>query len=142
MVDQLSEKFGKQCVVVSIDSKKNKDNEEYVSINRGSIITSKKTIQWAKEAEEYGSGELFINSIDHDGNRKGYNISLVKQIVDNSKIPIVCMGGVLSWSHFSDGIKFTNADAFAAANIFHYTEHSTKKAKKFLLNKNYNFRPL
>ena len=70
LITKLSEKFGKQCIVVSIDSKKDEFNEEYVSINRGGNITSKKTIQWAKEAEKHGCGELFINSIDHDGNRK------------------------------------------------------------------------
>ena len=87
-------------------------------------------------------GKSFLNSIDHDGNRKGYNLPLIKNVVEAVSIPVIAMGGVLSWDHLIEGIEKTKASAVAAANIFHYTEHSTKKAKKALLNKNLNFRKL
>lgn len=141
-ITELSKKFGSQCVVVSVDSKQNEFGEEKVVINRGSEFTALDTLKWIKNCEELGAGELFLNSVDHDGNRKGYNISLIKNAVDLITIPVIAMGGVLTWEHFIEGVKKTDASAVAAANIFHYTEHSTKKAKKALLNEKLNFRNL
>ena len=140
LIEDLAAKFGSQCVVLSIDSKKDDSGVERVVIDRGSKMTSFKTIDWAMEVEKYGAGEIFLNSIDHDGNRKGYNLPLIKDVADSVSIPVIAMGGVLTWNHLIDGIEQTHASAVAAANIFHYTEHSTKKAKRALLNKNLNFR--
>ena len=80
--------------------------------------------------------------MDHDGNRKGYNIPLIKKSVEVVNIPVIAMGGVLTWDHMIQGILETDCAAMAAANIFHYTEHSTKKAKRALLNNNLNFRKI
>ncbi len=141
-ISQLSEKFGSQCIVVSVDSKKNNKENEKVVIERGTKITEYNTIDWIKKCEIHGAGEIFLNSIEHDGNRRGYNLSLIKDAVKNVSIPVIAMGGVLTWDHLIDGVIETDASAVAAANIFHYTEHSTRKAKKALLNKNLNFREL
>lgn len=141
-ITRLSKKYGSQCVIVSVDSKQNEFGLEKVVINRGSELTKISTIEWIKKCEKLGAGEIFLNSIDHDGNRKGYNISLIKDAVSAVSIPVIAMGGVLTWNHLIEGIKKTNASAVAAANIFHYTEHSSKKAKKALLNQNLNFRKI
>ena len=141
-ISQLSKKFGSQCVVVSVDSKKGLFQEEKIVINRGKEVTEMNTLDWVRKCEKLGAGEIFLNSIDHDGNRKGYNLPLIKNVVEALSIPVIAMGGVLSWDHLIEGIEKTKASAVAAANIFHYTEHSTKKAKKALLNKNLNFRKL
>lgn len=137
---ELAEKFGNQCVVVSIDSKQNNQGEEFVAINRGREITNTRTVDWAKRAESLGAGELFINSLDFDGNRKGYNKALIKSVTDVVSIPVIAMGGVLTWEHLLEGITESGADAVAAANIFHYTEHSIKKAKKHLTSSGLHFR--
>jgi cyclase len=113
-----------------------------VAINRGREITKIATTEWAKTVEERGAGELFINSIDHDGNRKGYNLELLRQISSSCSIPIIAMGGVFTWEHLAEGISKAHVDAVAAANIFHYTEHSTKKAKRFLLEQGLPLRKL
>ena len=142
LIKQLISKFGSQCIVASIDSKKDKDGNEKVMINRGQDNTGKDVLQWVEEVEQIGVGEIFLNSIDHDGNRKGYNIPLIKESVKAVNIPVIAMGGVLTWGHMIQGILETDAAAVAAASIFHYTEHSTKKAKRALLNNNLNFRKL
>lgn len=142
LVTRIAQKFGNQCAVVSIDVI-NVEGNEKVAINRGSDIQDALTpLEWAKKAEQYGAGELVINSIDHDGYRKGYNIPLIKSIVDAVKIPVVAMGGVFKWDHLEEGITKAGASAVAAANIFHYTEHSTRKAKRHLLKNGLNFRKL
>lgn len=142
LIKKLIAKFGSQCIVASIDAKKDDDGNEKVMINRGQDNTGKDVLEWVKEVEQIGVGEIFLNSVDHDGNRKGYNIPLIKKSVEAVNIPVIAMGGVLTWNHMIQGILETDAAAVAAANIFHYTEHSTKKAKRALLNKNLNFRKL
>jgi len=141
-ISTLAKKFGSQCVVVSIDSKKDEDGNEFVAINRGRDITETSTFDWAKKAEKYGAGELFVNSIDHDGNRKGYNLDLIDNVAKSANVPVIAMGGVLQWKHLVEGVNQTACSAVAAANIFHYTEHSTKKAKQALLNEELNFRKI
>lgn len=141
-VSELAQKFGNQCVVVSIDAKRDGDGKNHVVIDRGSEVTAAEPGQWAKDAEELGAGEIFINSIDNDGNRKGYDLELIRSVVERVSIPVIAMGGVLTWEHLLKGITEGQADAVAAANIFHYTEHSTKKAKKYLLEAGLNLRKI
>lgn len=141
-IGELAQRFGNQCIVVSIDSKMNETGEEVVAIDRGRQMTDMRTIEWARKAVSLGAGELFINSLDYDGNRKGYNIGLVRSITGAVSIPVIAMGGVFTWKHLAEGIVDAKADAVAAANIFHYTEQSIKKAKRYLLNAGLNFRKL
>jgi len=79
-----------------------------------------------------GAGEIFLNCIDRDGFRQGYELTLLKGVIEAVDLPVIAMGGVLTWQHLVDGVVIGGADAVAAANIFHYTEHSTKKAKEFM----------
>ena len=140
MIKQLIAKFGSQCIVASIDAKKDEDGNEKVMINRGQDNTGKDVLEWVKEVEQIGVGEIFLNSMDHDGNRKGYNI-VNQEIGRGGNIPVIAMGGSIDVEpHDPGGIG--NRCSILAANIFHYTEHSTKKAKRALLNKNLNFRKL
>lgn len=125
--------FGSQCIVVSIDVKK--INSEYkVMIDRGRKETNISPVEWAKKVETLGAGEIFLTSIDHDGIRDGYDLKLVRMISENVRIPVIAFGGVGNWQHLVDGIKIGKASAVSAANIFHYTEHSTVEAKKFMSN--------
>jgi len=132
--------FGSQCVVISIDAKKNEGGEYEVCLNRGQEPVGVDPADWAKEAQERGAGEIFLNCINNDGNRKGYAIDLLRCIVDAVDIPVIAMGGVMNWQHLVDGIILGGADAVAAANIFHYTEHSTKKAKEYMRSKGIDVR--
>ena len=73
-----------------------------------------------------------MNCIDRDGAREGFDLDLLRKVVESVEIPVIAMGGVFTWQHLVDGIIKGKADAVAAANIFHYTEHSAKKAKEFM----------
>lgn len=134
LITDCVEKFGSQCVVVSIDVK-----YDLVCIDRGREVTKIHPVIWAKMVQDYGAGEIFLNDIEYDGNRKGYNLDLIKNVVNAVDIPVIAMGGVLTWWHLVDGIN-AGAAAVAAANIFHYTEHSTKKAKKFMISEGVDVR--
>jgi len=140
LIENISKHFGSQSVVISIDSKL-VGTQENVFINRGSVNTHEKVVNWARKVEQLGAGEIMINSIDYDGNRKGYNLKLIQELSESISLPLIAMGGVFKWEHLKEGIE-AGASAVAAANIFHYTEHSTRKAKRYLLNKNMNFRKL
>jgi len=129
-----AKKFGSQCIVVGIDVKKNEKGDYEVYSFHGKKSTGKDPVQWAKEVEKLGAGEIFLNSIDRDGTAEGYDLDLIKSVSDSVKVPLIACGGVGSFEHFVDGIKKGNASAVAAGNIFNYTENSVIRAKKTLQN--------
>ena len=131
LISQCAAVFGSQCVVVSIDAGQ-VDGRRVVCIDRGREPTDVGVVDWAQRAEERGAGEIFLNSIEHDGFRQGYDLELLEQVTAAVDIPVVAMGGVFEWQHLVDGVRIGGADAVAAANIFHYTEHATRKAKAFM----------
>lgn len=133
LVTRLSRRYGRQCIVASIDAKVAADGRASVYVDRGRIDTQVAPLDWARRAVELGAGEIFFNSIDHDGNRKGYDLETLPQICHGVEIPVIAFGGVFRWDHLAEGVT-AGADAVAAANIFHYTEHSARKAKRFLLD--------
>jgi cyclase len=132
LVTECAEVFGSQCIVTSIDVKVQGDSQYEVYIDRGREPTGLSPFAWAMQVQDLGSGEIFLNCIERDGFRQGYDLTLLKGVVEAVDIPVIAMGGVLTWQHLVEGVKEGGADAVAAANIFHYTEHSTKKAKEYL----------
>lgn len=132
LITECAKVVGSQAVVVSIDVKAHPDGSYEVYVDRGREPTGLSPVNWARAAQERGAGEIFLNCIDRDGFRQGYELTLLRSVVETVDVPVIAMGGVLTWNHLEDGIKIGKADAVAAANIFHYTEHSTKKAKDHL----------
>ena len=135
LIKQTSEAYGQQCVVVSIDYKDLGDNKKIVYIEGGTKY-GKKLMDWAKECEDMGAGEILLNSIDRDGKGNGYDVQTIKEVSNNLKIPVIACGGVGKFTDFEKGIKQGGASAVAAANIFHFVEHSTIIAKANMLKKN------
>ena len=131
-IGEAAQVFGSQCIVVSIDVKRDESGEAHVWIDRGRENTGVTAVEWAKAAEAHGAGEILLTSIDHDGMRKGYDLPLVKSVSEAVRIPVIAFGGVGHWSHMVAGVAEGGADAVSAGNIFHFTEHSTKKAKEYL----------
>lgn len=131
LVTALSLRFGRQCIVASMDVKRQDGGEPTVFVDRGRRDTHMSSVAWAGRACELGAGEILFNSIDHDGARKGYDLETLRQISAAVDVPVVAFGGVFAWSHLVEGIA-AGADAVAAANIFHYSEHATRKAKAFM----------
>lgn len=134
LIGEIAASFGSQCVVVSIDARPNAalPSGYEVMIRNGQRPTGRDALAWASEAVAHGAGEIMINAIEHDGDKRGYDLALVRAMSHAVAAPVIAMGGVGTWQDLVDGIRIGGADAVAAGNIFHYTEHSTKKAKEFL----------
>lgn len=138
-ISEAAKMFGNQCIVVSIDSKRTSIGNE-VFVDRGQKATGKDVAAWALEAEQKGAGEIFLTSIDMDGTRAGFDLDLIKNVSAAVNIPVIASGGVGDWSHLAPAVK-SGAEAVSAANIFHYSEHSTKKAKDALIAAGIDVRP-
>jgi len=143
------ELFGRQCIVVAIDAKRNYDIKENVTIFSendkkfwfevfiygGKQGTGIDAIQWAKKAENLGAGEILLTSIDKDGTKDGYDILLTKSIVDSASIPVIASGGCGKPDDMIDVFRESNVDAALAASIFHYETHGVKGVKSYLKDK-------
>jgi len=139
LIKKSAEVFGDQCIVISIDAKKTANVYE-VFLNSGSEPTGLSAVELAKRAEKLGAGEIFLNSIDHDGSKQGYDVELIKQVADAVSIPVIACGGVGHPQHFSEGFNKAGATAVAAANYFHFTEHSPVTTKAFLREHGFDVR--
>lgn len=125
--------FGSQCIVVAIDAKKI-DGEYYVHINAGKKNTGIKLLDWAKEAETRGAGEILLTSMDYDGTQRGFDIDMNDLVSKNVNIPVIASGGAGADSaHFVDVFKKTRVDAALAASIFHFNTLPIQKLKRELL---------
>lgn len=137
---QCAREYGSQCIVISVDALRKGDKDWEVYIDGGKTRTGLSPIEWAKKAQDRGAGEIFLNSIDRDGNGQGYDLALVERVVRGVSIPVIACGGVGSWEHFSIALKNTGVSAVAAANIFNYTENSVFNAKRYLHEAGFNVR--
>ena len=132
LVRQASQRFGKQCVVVAIDAKKNPQGGFDVYVKGGRENTGIDAILWAKKMQDFGAGEILLTSMDKDGTKSGYDLELVSAISSTLKIPVIASGGVGNLEHLAEGIK-AGASAVLAASIFHFKTYSVKEAKEYLL---------
>jgi cyclase len=147
LITRLMEIFGKQCVVVAIDAKRNyeigkgktifKDNnrKKYwfeVRIYGGKEGTGVDAIKWAREIESRGAGEILLTSIDADGTENGYDIELTNAICKSVRVPVIASGGCGKASHMLDVFEKADVDAALAASIFHYEKSTVDKVKKYL----------
>lgn len=132
LITEAAKVYGSQAVLVSMDVKKDGEGKFRVYVSHGKEKTDYDPVRWAKEAEKLGAGELYVTSIDHDGMLNGYDLELVKKVTSAVKIPVIASGGVGKWQDLVDGIRIGGASAVSAANIFHFTEQSTKYAKKYM----------
>ena len=139
LIKDAAKEFGSQCIVVSMDVKKTKlGNRVFTSF--GQMDTGYDPLYWSKIMEDYGAGEILLNSIDRDGSGEGYDIELLDQISSECSCPIIAFGGVGEWEHFKEALDKTNVDSVAAANIFQYTDQSVYMAKKYLSKNGCNVR--
>ena len=138
-LNEASSRFGRQCIVASIDVKKVAERFEVYS-NNGKRQTGKSVKEWAKEVERRGAGEIFLTSIDRDGTMQGYDIELVKIVTRSVSIPVIASGGAGKLNHFVKVIKQGGASAVAAASIFQYTDITPNKVKDYLAKFNIGVR--
>jgi len=134
LITESSAKFGSQCIVVAIDAKRVQDSWQ-VYIHGGRTPVEKDAIEWAKEAEKLGAGEILLTSMDYDGTKDGYDLELTKKICKAVNIPVIASGGAGKLEHFAEVLTETGADAALAASVFHYKELSIKQVKEYLQKK-------
>lgn len=125
-------KFGRQCVVVAIDAKRNDKGSFDVYLNGGRINTGKNAIDWAIEAEKRGAGEILLTSMDCDGTKAGYDIELTRRVAEAVGIPVIASGGAGNMQHFKDVLTDGKADAALAASLFHFGEMTISDLKNYL----------
>ncbi len=134
LIEKSSKKFGSQCIVLAIDAKSNskmKNGFEAYTYG-GRTATGKDAVEWAKEGEKLGAGEILLTSMDRDGTKLGFDLLLTKKISEAVNIPVIASGGGGLLPHFADAFKEGKADAALAASIFHYGEYTVKDIKNYL----------
>ncbi|WP_277553153.1 imidazole glycerol phosphate synthase subunit HisF [Halobaculum limi] len=146
LITEGADAFGSQCIVISVDARRRFDDEgdHYVTLDDGRECWFECTVKggregtgidvvtWAKEAEERGAGELFVNSIDADGTKDGYDIPLTKAVCDAVSTPVIASSGCGSPEHMREVFVDANADAGLAASIFHFDEYGIDEVKQYL----------
>ncbi|MGA0296906.1 MAG: imidazole glycerol phosphate synthase subunit HisF [Nitrosopumilaceae archaeon] len=149
LLTELMEIFGRQCVVVAIDAKRNYELEENknvfsengkqfwfeVFIYGGKKETGLDAIEWAKQAQKLGAGEILLTSIDKDGTKDGYDIVLTREVVNSTSIPVIASGGCGKPDDMVDIFNESKVDAALAASIFHYQDHGVNGVKTYLKDK-------
>lgn len=135
LISAASNKFGSQCVVLSIDAKLGEDGIYYCYKNSGTTATTQRVVEWAVKAELYGAGEILLTDIVLDGSMKGYNFDLIKRVTDSVKIPVIVSGGAGTLDDFYQAITCYGASAVAAASIFHFTQTTPLEIKTYLKSK-------
>ena len=132
LIREGAEKFGSQCIVVSIDAKKTGDDQWRVFTHGGRKEAGLDAVKWAREAVALGAGEIVFNSIDADGTKAGYDIEITRRISETVGVPIVASGGAGNLDHMVDVLKQGQADAVLAASIFHFGEYTVGEVKTHL----------
>jgi len=135
LVNELSGKFGSQCITVAIDAKQI-NGEWIVHLAGGSIPTKLNLFKWAKEVEVRGAGEILFTSMNNDGTKAGFANEALAKLSQNLKIPIIASGGAGSIKHFVDAFEIGEADAALAASVFHFGEIPISELKKALKQNN------
>lgn len=134
LISRAAEKFGSQCVVVAIDAKRTQSGFN-VFIHGGRTDTGLDAIEWAKEAERLGCGEILLTSMDADGTKNGFDLELIDTVSKAVNIPVIASGGCGTLEHFSDVFEKTGADAALAATLFHFRELTIGQVKDYLKEK-------
>lgn len=139
LISDGAEKFGSQCIVLSIDAKRNGDSWS-AYMNGGRVDAGIDALEWAKEGERSGAGEILLNSIDMDGTRQGYDLELTRTISELVNIPVIASGGAGTLEQMYDAINAGKADAVLLASLLHYGEFTIAGIKNYLKNKGVTIR--
>ncbi|MGH9226253.1 MAG: imidazole glycerol phosphate synthase subunit HisF [Acidimicrobiales bacterium] len=136
IVNELAREFGAQCVVVAIDVRAGE-----VFVHGGRTPTGHDAVEWARQAERRGAGEILLTSMDRDGTKDGYDLELTRAVVEAVGVPVIASGGVGTLDHLVDGALVGHADAVLAASIFHFGQHTVGEAKDYLAARGVSVRP-
>ncbi len=132
LVNRLASEFGSQCIVVAIDARRSENAQAFVHTHGGRTPTDIDAVKWAREVADRGAGEILLTSMDHDGTKSGFALSLTREISTSVSVPVIASGGAGSPEHFVEAFTEGAADAALAASIFHFGEVGIKDLKRFL----------
>ncbi len=141
LISRGAKKFGSQAVVVAVDARR-RDGDWQVYIKGGSQSTDWKLIDWVKEAESRGAGEILLTSMDRDGTRDGYDVEMLAEVNREISIPLIASGGAGSPHHLYEALSRGKADAVLAASIWHQGEYSISECKSYLSERGIPVRPI
>jgi cyclase len=144
LVAEAAARFGSQCIVVAIDAKcvsaEGIDARYELFTHGGRKPTGIEAVSWAQKMAALGAGEVLLTSMDRDGTRDGFELTLTRAITDAVDIPVIASGGVGSLQHLAEGVIQGGADAVLAASIFHFGEHTIGEAKQFMADQGITMR--
>ncbi|NLT41332.1 MAG: imidazole glycerol phosphate synthase subunit HisF [Anaerolineae bacterium] len=132
LVEEGARSFGSQCIIVAIDPKREEDGRWQVYINGGRVPTGLDAVEWSREVEQRGAGEILLTSMDRDGTEIGYNIELTCAVADAVSIPVIASGGAGKPEHFLEVLTKGHASAALAASVFHYRQIAIPELKRYL----------
>lgn len=132
LINEASARFGSQCIVVAIDARGRGDGSHEVYVNGGRIATGLDALEWAKEVERRGAGEIMLTSMDTDGTKEGFDLPLTRIVSESLNIPVIASGGAGKLEDFNDAFVDGKADAALAASLFHFQELTIAEVKEYL----------
>ena len=132
LITRLADRYGSQAIVVAIDAKRSGDGRFAVFARSGTSAANRDAVEWAREAESRGAGEILLTSMDRDGTRAGFDCEMTAAVSTAVSIPVIASGGAGTFEHFAEVFTEGRADAALAASIFHFAEHSVAGLKGFL----------
>lgn len=135
LVNEGAWRFGSQCIVVAIDARSREKGGWEVYVNGGRTPTGLDVIDWAREVERRGAGEILLTSMDRDGTKDGYDLEVTRAVSQAVGIPVIASGGAGELAHLYEAFVIGEADAALCASIFHYHQHTVGEAKQYLQEK-------
>lgn len=133
LIERIAARFGSQAVVVAIDARASDNSGEYdVFVAGGRTQAGRNAVEWAREAEQHGAGEILLTSMDRDGTGIGFDCQLTAAVSSAVQIPVIASGGAGTCAHFVDVFGVGRADAALAASIFHFGVQDIRELKRFL----------
>lgn len=132
LVTEASNRFGAQCIVVSIDVRRSPEGRYECYSRSGTTATRREPVEWARELEKRGAGEILLTSVERDGTMSGYDLDLIRQVATSVRIPVISSGGAGDYRHMASAVVDGRASAIAAASMFHFTEQTPLGAKQYL----------
>ena len=141
-VREAAQKYGDQCIVVSIDARQTAPGKWEVFTHGGRKGTGMDAIEWAKRMTGHGAGEILLTSMDRDGTKSGFDLELTRAVSDAVTVPVIASGGVGTLDHLVEGVKQGGASAVLAASIFHFGEFTIAQAKEHLARAGVAVRPI
>jgi len=133
LISEATKRFGSQCIVVAIDGRRSMDSTRWeVYVNGGRVPTGLEAVEWARQAEAQGAGEILLTSMDRDGTLDGYDLELTRAVAEAVSIPVIASGGAGRLEHFHQALTAGKASAALAASLFHYRQLSISQVKAYL----------